>query len=714
MSEASVTTNEINVVKAVSEVAKTAAKLDDNKDKANRVIRNFTYELNDVEDVFTSKISFFLKELNTQLNALVNSNIYTENKEKLDKVLKSKGEFRKELLRLLKTKYADFYHQYYFEAKIFGNKAKYFRTVIEEYRRILLSRLHRQTIIDMIVKNPTITYQEVFNKLCELNERRSSGSNSATHYQFNWISKAEFNNIIKQLQKLDSSTSKNVDAKQAGEASSYSAINNLSNVAAQSQLSEFKTIDTYSIDYSSEDDQISEFNLTDNDEYYFIEFKLKYSDYTTQSDSLLTYQCKVPKKQIKGLTTGYTKLQKFTRPRIYLRENTDITNSASPATQHKLYISFNYELSPCSGVQQATATDSTWQFKTMGIDIGVAKSATAAIITTNMSAELQNEECEASNSEAETGECRQSCEASKAIVAATPTAKLDFTQPAQLAISNELTISDKTKSVSEHIEILKEEQNYIYKKEKSIYDLLKLKQFDDGKINASSANAAAKLNDAAMKLPKHSLDLFHKYQRLNKLRLHLRHKVSNLKKELSFLTARDMISHAIDNQVDLIAIEKLSWISDAQHTTWDYNQIQQRIIHEANIYGIKVKKVSCAYSSAHNPLTLEKEEVDENRKLVKCLFDRDYAAAIILARRGIKLGKKKLCLQANQLCKHERQQQISSHINDSFQAVSCSFTHSIKPSLKYRQLKLCEPKSIISGRYDSSEVKASFVYYSIL
>ena len=106
---------------------------------ATKLIRNFTYELHDAEDIFTSKISFFLKELNKQLNALVNSNIYTENKEKLDKVLKSKGEFRKELLRLLKS--TDFYQKYYVEANIFGNKAKYFRTVIEEYRRILLSKL---------------------------------------------------------------------------------------------------------------------------------------------------------------------------------------------------------------------------------------------------------------------------------------------------------------------------------------------------------------------------------------------------------------------------------------------------------------------------------------------------------------------------------------------------------------------------------------------
>ena len=684
MNSVAVATNEINVVKAVSEEVKTAAKLDDNKRsyKANRaksnklaLLRNFTYELNDVEDIFTSKISFFLKELNTQLNALVNSNIYTENKENLDKVLKSKGEFRKELLRLLKSterSYKDFYHKYYFEAEIFGNKAKYFRTVIEEYRRILLSRLHRQTIVDMIVNNPNITYQEVFNKLCELNERsgRSSGSGSQrsgsnSDYKFNWISKAEFNNIIKQL-------------------------NNLKN-SKNSTSEDEAAIDVYAIDYSSEDDQISEFNFTDNDEYYFIEFKLKYSDYTTQSDSLLTYSCKVPKKQIKGLTTGYTKLQKFTRPRIFLSGSGASADSVGVA---KLYISFNYELSLCSGVQQATAqaTDDTWQFKTMGIDIGVAKSATAAIITTNM--------CLQHSSMANTEDTlyptdtkyKQSGEGDAAIdqpAKAELVAAIDFTQP--VAISNELTISDKTQAVSEHIEILKNEQNHIYKKEKAIYDLLKLKQFDG---NAGFANVDELVNLAKKKVNDTALLLCYKYQRLNKLRLHLRHKISNLKKELSFLTARDMISHAIDNEVDLITMEKLNWIQDKHHTTWDYSQIQQRIIHEANIYGIKVQKVACAYSSKHNPLTLEKEEVDQNRKLVKCLFDRDYAAAIILARRGVKLGKRKLKL--NPSCEAAS----ASHINESFQAVNLS----IKPSLQYRQLKLCESKSIISN----------FTYYSIL
>ena len=656
----------------------------DNNEKGvasgTKLIRNFTYELHDVDDIFTSKMSFFLEELNKQLNALVNSNIYTENKENLDKVLKSKGEFRKELLRLLKTEYKDFYQKYYFETQIFGNKAKYFRTVIEEYRRILLSRLHRQTIIDMIVKNPTITYQEVFNKLCELNEQRSGSD-----YKFNWISKAEFNNIIKQLK--NSTSSESSEAK-AAKAKLTTTIDNLLSV---SEADEAQTIDTYAIDYSSEDNQISEFNFTDNDEYYLIEFKLKYSDYTTQSDSLLTYSCKVPKKQIKGLTTGYTKLKKFTRPRIFLNNN-------------KLYISFNYELLVNHQQSDSNSEQATWQFKTMGIDIGVAKSATAAIISAHMCwAASQLDERPASSGEATT-----------AIEQPVKQAIIDLTQPVAIS-SNELTISDKTQFVSKHIEILKNEQNYIYKKEQAIAALLKLKQ-SDGNANfaeklASVSYTADELVNLAAKLG-NDVDLLYKYQRLNKLRLHLRHKVSNLKKELSFLTARDMISHAIDNKVDLITIEKLSWIQDEHHTTWDYNQIQQRIIHEANIYGIKVKKVSCAYSSKHNPLTLAKEEVDQNRKLVKCLFDRDYAAAIILARRGIKLGKKKL-RQVSQPSSSP-----ASHINDSFHAVNLSLKSSLQPSLQYRQLKLCEQKSIISERsvrcYANEVNFAYFTDYSIL
>ena len=660
----------------------------------NRIIRNFTYPLNELnvlksiksntsideitsvadnatKDTITASESFvsdsvtasdslftqfvfFLTALNKQLNALVNSVIYIENKERLDSVLKSKSDFRTELLRLLKTnQYKDFYKKIYFDVEIYGNKAKYFRTVIEEYRRILLSRSHRQTIIAMIKKHIKLEkltdksylndlYRKIFDEICSHNDKRNNEGN-----KLNWISKAEFNNIIKEI---------------VGK-----AINDKNNSEAEAEVEIDKNknnIDVYAIDYSSEDRQISEFILNDTEANYLIEFKMKYSNYLIKGDSLLTYQCKVPKKQIKGLTTGRTKLKKITRPKIFLNTN-----------DNKLYISFNYELMNENQTNVKDISDKTttasWLFKTMGIDIGVAKSATAAIMTTSMCWQ-QPEQCD-NKREAEAED--------KSDVAIE---SIDFTKP--IAISNELTVSEKAQSLSNHIEILKEEQEHIYKKEKAIADLLKL-DLKSSELNVENTDNS---------------NLFHKYQRLNKLRLHLRSKVSNLKRELSFLTARDMISHAIDNNVDLITLEKLSWIRDEHHTTWDYNQIQQRIIHEASVYGIKVKKVACAYSSVHNPLTLEKDEVDKNRKLVKCLYDRDYAAAIILARRGIKpgLGKKKLQFNL----------QLNSHINDSFQAVN----YSIKPSLQYRQLKLCEQKSIIRCSESVDSIDSNFVYYNIL
>ena len=587
--------------------------------------RNFTYKLIDENDEFTSNFIFFLKEQNKQLNKLVSftSAIYSDNKEKLDKALKSKGNFRTELLRLLKSDYKEFYQSVYMDSEIYGNKAKYFRTVIEECRRIILSRFHRQTIIKIIenrfkINNLTIKqlddsrsnnpslyndfYQKIFDDVCEFNKH--------------WLSKAEFNNIIKQLVNSESSQC-------------------LSTLSTLSTLSNDNELSIYAIDYSSEDDQISEFSFKTIEEHIIVEFKLKYSNYLTKNDSLLTYQCKVPKKQFKGLETGYTKINKITRPRVFIKSNDSL--ESLDLNSNQLYISFNYEVTPIA--KQTDTTDLIT--RTMGIDIGVVKSATAAIIDVDW--ELVEQEQSQSQDKSE--EVKETEYVIK-----------------NIAISNELTVSEKTKETSVHIDLLKTEQNHIFAKENQIAKLLKI---DNSKVTDET---------------KTNSDLFKKYNRLRDLRLNLRHKVSNLKEELAYLTARDMVSHAIDNNVDLITIEQLSWIRDQQHTTWDYNQIQQKIVHEANLYGIKVKKVSCAYSSKHNPLTLEKDEMDKNRQLIKCLFDRDYAAAIILARRGFKqLNNKKLHLH---LQLHEDKD--NSNCFDSFHAVS----YSVKPSLFYRQLDL--------------------------
>ena len=598
--------------------------------------RNFTYKLIDENDEFTSNFIFFLKEQNKQLNKLVSfiSAIYSDNKEKLDKALKSKGNFRTELLRLLKSDYKEFYQSVYMDSEIYGNKAKYFRTVIEECRRIILSRFHRQTIIKMIesylkinnltvkqlddlrLNNPSLYndfYQKIFDDICEFNKHKSASK----QYRLNWLSKAEFNNIIKQLTNSSSSESSET-------------------VLSNKDKEAFK-LSIYAIDYSSEDDQISEFSFKTIEEHIIVEFRLKYSNYLTKDDSLLTYQCKVPKKQFKGLETGYTKINKITRPRVFVKSKD--SDDSQDLNSNQLYISFNYEVTPIT--KQIDETNLIT--RTMGIDIGVVKSATAAIIDVDW--ELVEQEQSQSQDKSE--EVKETEYVTEYVIK-------------NLAISNELTVSERTKETSAHIDLLKTEQNHIFAKENQIAKLLKI---DNSKvIDETNTNN----------------DLFEKYNRLRDLRLNLRHKISNLKEELAYLTARDMVSHAIDNNVDLITMEQLSWIRDQQHTTWDYNQIQQKIVHEANLYGIKVKKVSCSYSSKHNPLTLEKDEMDKNRQLIKCLFDRDYAAAIILARRGFKqLNKKKLHLQLHK-------DKDNKNCFDSFHAVS----YSVKPSLFYRQLDL--------------------------
>lgn len=622
--------------------------------------RNFTYKLIDENDEFTSNFIFFLKEQNKQLNKLVSfiSAIYSDNKEKLDKALKSKGNFRTELLRLLKSDYKEFYQSVYMDSEIYGNKAKYFRTVIEECRRIILSRFHRQTIIKMIesylkinnltvkqlddlrLNNPSLYndfYQKIFDEVCAFNKHKSDSK----QYRLNWLSKAEFNNIIKQLTNSSSSESSET-------------------VLSNKDKEAFK-LSIYAIDYSSEDDQISEFSFKTIEEHIIVEFRLKYSNYLTKDDSLLTYQCKVPKKQFKGLETGYTKINKITRPRVFVKSKD--SDDSQDLNSNQLYISFNYEVTPIT--KQIDETNLIT--RTMGIDIGVVKSATAAIIDVDW--ELVEQE----QSQDESEEVKETEYVTEYVIK-------------NLAISNELTVSERTKETSAHIDLLKTEQNHIFAKENQIAKLLKI---DNSKvIDETNTNN----------------DLFEKYNRLRDLRLNLRHKISNLKEELAYLTARDMVSHAIDNNVDLITMEQLSWIRDQQHTTWDYNQIQQKIVHEANLYGIKVKKVSCSYSSKHNPLTLEKDEMDKNRQLIKCLFDRDYAAAIILARRGFKqLNKKKLHLQLHK-------DKDNKNCFDSFHAVS----YSVKPSLFYRQLDLSSYYNNINNVNIVQSNRIMFANYSIL
>lgn len=168
------------------------------------------------------------------------------------------------------------------------------------------------------------------------------------------------------------------------------------------------------------------------------------------------------------------------------------------------------------------------------------------------------------------------------------------------AISDELTYSSRIKHLSNKLARLQQERERVYAKCRA-YELLGLTD--------------------------------EKYERLKVIGKHLRSKTAKLKDTIGFLVANEIVKHAVDYQVSVVHMENLKFVREKAHTTWDFSRTQQKIERKAKIHHIKVKRVSAKHTSKHNPFTLEAEEVDANRRLVKCLFDRDYAAAILIASR---------------------------------------------------------------------------------
>lgn len=168
------------------------------------------------------------------------------------------------------------------------------------------------------------------------------------------------------------------------------------------------------------------------------------------------------------------------------------------------------------------------------------------------------------------------------------------------AISDELTYSSRVKHLSNKLVRLQQERERVYAKCRA-YELLGLTG--------------------------------EKYEKLKAIGKHLRSKAAKLKDAIGFLVANEIVKHAVDYQVSTVHMENLKFVREKAHTTWDFSRTQQKIKRKAEIHHIKVKRVSAKHTSKHNPFTLEAEEVDANRRLVKCLFDRDYAAAILIASR---------------------------------------------------------------------------------
>ena len=170
------------------------------------------------------KFMAFLHELNSLLNLIIQENLTT--------CLESSSDYRNFVLGYLKTqnRYPSILDNLY------GNKAKYFRIVIEQCRRILLSRAHQQNLL----KDIHLNYDE-FKK------------------EHKKVSRAEYNNLRR-------CKAVNLTAK----------------------------IDTLEIDYTTECDQISQVNFKIENRYIHIEFRFKYSDKEDKADSELIQQVSIP------------------------------------------------------------------------------------------------------------------------------------------------------------------------------------------------------------------------------------------------------------------------------------------------------------------------------------------------------------------------------------------------------------------------------------
>lgn len=137
--------------------------------------------------------------------------------------------------------------------------------------------------------------------------------------------------------------------------------------------------------------------------------------------------------------------------------------------------------------------------------------------------------------------------------------------------------------------------------------------------------------------------LVEKYELLDNEYTLIKSKLSRVKEHSSWLTARDVVIHAVEQGCSTIHMERLSWVSNNDvQGKWDFSQTQERVKHKAGKFGITTELVNAAYTSweypepydenpaplaEYDPLTRELINVDGNR------IDKDYAASIAIAAR---------------------------------------------------------------------------------
>jgi len=86
-----------------------------------------------------------------------------------------------------------------------------------------------------------------------------------------------------------------------------------------------------------------------------------------------------------------------------------------------------------------------------------------------------------------------------------------------------------------------------------------------------------------------------------------RQKIVNIKDQIAWQAANEIVLVALQNNCSEIHLDYLKWLG-SKGGKWNFAAVQERVVLIAELYGIKVWRVNTAHSSATHPITGEKGE----------------------------------------------------------------------------------------------------------
>ena len=173
--------------------------------------------------------------------------------------------------------------------------------------------------------------------------------------------------------------------------------------------------------------------------------------------------------------------------------------------------------------------------------------------------------------------------------------------------SSELAPSKELERLSRKSEILSKEINFHYKKLHKIESLLKGKN--------------------SLYLAQHYVDVEDNMRAV-------KNKRTRLKEAATWLYARDIVNHAVENNCYIVNLENLSFVEN-NGGKWDFSAIQEKVVFTAELHNVEVRLSNASGTSHTDPFTRKTAHPNSKRK-TKTLcgeLDRDYCAALEITQR---------------------------------------------------------------------------------